>query len=339
MRPKTHLLPGLTAGLLFLCIVTACAASEGRTVDKAQVVLPKTVGAWTRPDTPRTIDAANIFKYMDGAGEIYLGYRFDHLEVFVFEARGRKSILVELYFMKHSDDAFGLLSLDWGGEPVDLVPARKRGAGAAVEQVSWPRALYGSGLLRLWSDRIYARIMASQETPEARTAVMALGRSLVEGRANQPPPELLTSAPDVFRPDWRRRKDTVAFVRAHLVLNTLYYLGQENMLDLDPASEAVICSYERRGPVPGKRLQFLIVTYLNGERARQALAQFHRVYLPEHPAPSRSTGLGEVANAFSVEDGWLAYRLRDTQIAFVFGCKDRETATSILNQTRWIRRR
>jgi len=57
---------------------------------------------------------------MDGAGELYLGYRFDHLESYEYEVQSEKNILVELYFMKTADDAFGLLSLDWGGEPVDL---------------------------------------------------------------------------------------------------------------------------------------------------------------------------------------------------------------------------
>ena len=48
--------------------------------------LPITVDAWSRPDTPRTITAETIFKYMNGAGELYLGYRFDHLEVFEYSS-------------------------------------------------------------------------------------------------------------------------------------------------------------------------------------------------------------------------------------------------------------
>jgi hypothetical protein len=147
----------------------------------------------------------------------------------------------------------------------------------------------------------------------------------------------LKSAPASFRPDWKRRRDTVGFLRSHLVLNTLYYLGQENMLDLDASAEAVTCGYERKQPVPGKRLQFLIVTYSNSGRARQALAHFHRVYLPEHPAPAASPASSEVANAFRVEDGWLAYRLRKEQIAFAFGCPDRDTGMLVLSQTRWNR--
>ncbi len=40
------------------------------------IELPKTVEVWKRPDSPKVVDASNIFQYMDGAGELYLGYRF-----------------------------------------------------------------------------------------------------------------------------------------------------------------------------------------------------------------------------------------------------------------------
>ena len=83
-----------------------------------EINLPKTIGGWTRPDSAQTIDSTSIFKYMNGAGELYLSYGFNHLDVYEYTADNQKSILVELYYMKNSDDAFGLLSLDWGGEPV-----------------------------------------------------------------------------------------------------------------------------------------------------------------------------------------------------------------------------
>ena len=89
-------------------------------MNTSQINLPKSVGPWIRPDSARVINSKNIFDYMNGAGELYLGYRFDHLEVYEYSASGQDNILVELYFMDTSDDAFGLLSLDWGGEPVSL---------------------------------------------------------------------------------------------------------------------------------------------------------------------------------------------------------------------------
>ena len=60
--------------------------------------LPKTIGVWNRPDSPRLISSKNIFKYMNGAGELYLGYRFRHLEVFDYMSADQGNILVELYF-------------------------------------------------------------------------------------------------------------------------------------------------------------------------------------------------------------------------------------------------
>ena len=96
-----------------IMIVTDGGATGKMTADRRD--LPKTVGAWTRSETTRLIDSANIFGYMNGAGELYLGYRFNHLEVFNYTADGQPKILVELYYMKTPDDAFGLLSLDWGG--------------------------------------------------------------------------------------------------------------------------------------------------------------------------------------------------------------------------------
>ena len=313
----------------FLFISTMSYQIGGK-MRESKPTLPKTVGLWTRPDSPQFVNAKNIFDYMDGAGELYVGYRFDHLESYEYEAGNQKSILAELYFMKTSDDAFGLLSLDWGGEPVNLGQSLQ--ANAAPENSFWPRTLYGEGLLRIWSDTIYARIMASKETPESKEAVLALGRSIVKDRGNPPRPDLLKNLPESFRPDWMLRKDRTSYLRSHLVLNSIYYLGQENMLDLDLTSEAVTSPYEIKDLKGQKRLQFLLVKYTDHKHASRALAHFHRVYLPEHAIPLQSSPSKEMLNVFPIEDGWLAYKLQNNTIAFIFECPDQETARTIINQ-------
>ena len=64
-----------------LTIALMVSTSEGATgrMKVKKLNLPKTIGVWTRPDTPRVIDSGNIFEYMNGAGELYLAYRFKHL--------------------------------------------------------------------------------------------------------------------------------------------------------------------------------------------------------------------------------------------------------------------
>ena len=282
--------------------------------------LPTTVAGWKRTGDSRRIAPSAIFEYMDGAGELYLAYRLDHLDVIEYRSDTAGDILVELYAMGSSDDAFGLLSGDWGGEPVETSGT----AGAAPSQ--WPRALYGSGLLRIWSDNIYARVLASRESDAARAAVLALGRAITKGRGDPPPPRLSTALPTAVAPGFRLRPDRLCFFRSHLVLNSVYFLGQRDMLELGPSVEAVSAPYERPGGTPhGARPIVLAVHYPDADRALQALARFRATYLPDAgPAAGAESGVQRI------EDGWVGYRLSGASLALVFEGPDGDTVEALL---------
>ncbi len=298
---------------------------------ESKPLLPETVGIWIRPESPKIIDAKNIFEYMDGAGELYLAYRFDQLESYEYQAEAQKEILVELYFMQSSDDAFGLLSLDWGGEPVNLNVSSQ--GNTETEKLQWPRALYGEGLLRIWSDTIYARVMATQETPESKQAIFELGRAIIKDRINPPAPDLMKTLPSVLLQNWKLRKDRAGYLRSYLVLNSLYYLGHENMLDLDHTTEAVAAPYERLDSSESRsRIQFLTIEYTTPEQAKNALAHFHRVYLPDYLFKTGSEFSEGLKNSFPIEDGWLGYKLKENALSIIFECPDQETAMAIADQ-------
>jgi hypothetical protein len=303
----------------------------GENTMESNVLLPKSVGIWTRPETPKIITAKNIFDYMDGAGELYIAYRFDHLESFEYRAETQKEILVELYFMETSDDAFGLLSLDWGGEPMDLNESSLENI--SPDKYSWPRALYGEGLLRIWSDNVYARVMATQETPESKKAVLELGRKITKDRTDQPPPAITKALPDSIHKNWKLRKDRIGFFRSHMILNSLYYLGHENMLDLDLSAEAIVAPYEKmESPERSSRIQFLAVKYLNHEHAKNALTHFHHAYLPDYTIETHLKSSKDLIGTYAIEDGWLGYKLHQNTLTVVFECPDQETAVTIIDQ-------
>jgi hypothetical protein len=324
MKEKRDRPPASIIFLLVLFVFVQTAGPETTKMKTAKAELPRTAGPWTRSEETRTITAANIFEYMDGAGELYIGYRFDRLEVTEYTAPKEKNILVEIYFMKTPDDAFGLLSLDWGGEPVDLEEAGKK---SSKDRSAWPNALYGEGLLRLRSDAIYARIMAERETSRSLKAVLALGRAVVKDGAGSPSPALLRQFPEVIWPEWKQRRGLTSYFRSHLVLNSLYYLTQENMFELGPESEAVITRYEKESPAGLQRIRLLLIQYPQARAAGKALAHFRRIYLSDRPSSSTET-----EDFFSLEDGWLGYKLTGGRAAFVFECPDRETAAAVIDQ-------
>jgi len=317
--------------IAFFCLafIMAFAAHEGADAEMSPYYLLESVGAWSRPESSKIIDSTNIFKYMNGAGELYLGYRFDHLEVFDYTSKKQDNILVELYFMETSDDAFGLLSLDWGGEPVSFggFPANSTNRSLT----SWTRALYGAGLLRIWSDNLYIRVMAFRETPASRQAVFALGKAIAANRKSPPEPELLKSLSPHVGSAWKLRRDRLSFFRSYLALNTIYYLSHENILDFDLSTEAVIAPYEHIASAGDRtRSQFLLVKYENRLRARNALNHFHDIYLPEHKKEFTSDSDNSGSSIFKLEDGWLGYELIDRYVAIVFECPDRKSAGKII---------
>jgi hypothetical protein len=306
--------PGLKAG-------PTPPTKAGPTTSASQTMnLPKTVGAWTRADTPRTIDKRTIFDYMDGAGELYMAYGFTKLDAYEYKAASAASILVEIYWMENPGGPFGLMSTDWGGESVSL--GRPAPPAADVWQ---RRALYGAGLLRLASDTVYARVMATRETPESRKAVLELGRAIVSGRRATPTPALMTALPSTLG-KYQLRKDRTCFLRSHLVLNSQYFVSSEDILDFGQATDAVVAPLEPQPAGKGaKRATLLIVRYAEEAQAQKALDHFLRAYLQQTTpsGPPKTTGTAKI------EDGWLGYQRNGRTLAVVFESPDQATATTL----------
>jgi len=301
-------------------------------VKAKQVNLPQTVGAWTQPNSPQIINSDNIFKYMNGAGELYIGYRFDHLEVFEYQSQKHDTLLVELYFMETPDDAFGLLSLDWGGDSVSF----KRPPAHETRPVIAPssRALYGGGLLRMSADHLYARVMAPRETPASKQAVLALGEAIVSSQKRYPEPKILKNLPIQIDSGWKLRRDRLSYFRSYLVLNSIYYLSGENILDLDHATEGVLAPYEHAFDAGEQnRPSLLLIKYENSARSRKALTHFFSTYLPEHKNRFTTDSATKTPNFFQVEDGWLGCQSIDRYVVIVFESPDSQTAEALLRKT------
>lgn len=305
--------------------------TEKRGPAESPVRLPAAAGGWKLKGQSRVITAKTIFDYMDGAGELYIGYRFQQLEVHEYASKGADDILVELYWMASSDDAFGLLSGDWGGETVSLKPSSGTAGGPAGAR-AWPRALYGAGLLRLWSDNLYARILAQTETSASRSAVLEIGRAIAAGRRDPQPSRLALRMPGQVEPSFSLQRDRLCFFRSHLVLNSVYFLSPSNILDLGLDTEAALASY--KGTAQGTRksaVRLLAIRYSKAEAGRAALAHFIRIYLPEKKTKAPAVAAGG-RDVLKIEDGWIGYSLSGPFLVLVFESPTREIANAFLNQ-------
>ena len=133
--------------------------------------------------------------------------------------------------------------------------------------------------------------------------------------------------------DWSLRRESIGYFRSYLVLNSLYYLSDENILNLDLATEAVTAPYKGRGDSEGLGpIQVLIVKYSNPARAKKALHRFHEAYLPEHPKDPNLSKTTRFTDFFKDEDRWLGYMLSGDLVAMVFECPDEQTARALIHQ-------
>jgi len=308
------------------------APTEGLAMNEASFNLPRSVGVWTQSGGREFVGPRDIFKYMDGAGELYLGYRFKRLEVQHYGSADQGEILVELYWMETSDDAYGLLSGDWGGEAVELHPPEPGSSLPAA--TDGPRALYGAGLLRLWSDNLFARVIADQETNPSKKAVEALGQAIARGRSTPPRPVLIRSLPARVGSRFLLRPDRVTFLRSHLVLNSVYFLSSENLLDLGPDCEAATTTYGQ-GPAKttgnAKPARLLLARYANEAAATKALHHFRDIYLAEKSKGPRASLTGD-SGVVAIEDGWMGFSRSGRGLVLVFESPDEASARLLLGE-------
>ena len=75
-------------------------------------LLPEEVAGWRANGGLQTYDRETIFKFMDGAGEVYLQYGFRRLFVREFARAGSPTIGAQLYDMTSPGEAFGIFSFE-----------------------------------------------------------------------------------------------------------------------------------------------------------------------------------------------------------------------------------
>jgi hypothetical protein len=206
---------------------------------------------------------------------------------------------------------------------VDLASAPGRVTSSSV------RALYGAGLLRIWSSDLYARVMTYEETDATKQAVLAMGRAIVAGRPEAGPPRLISALPQAVGARFSLRADRTVYLRSHLVLNSAYFLSSENLLDLGLDCELAAATY-RPNPASAssKPVRALLVRYPGEAAARKALAHFQKVYLSGKPAAVENRGV------VSIEDGWTGFTLSGRGLGLVFEAPDESTARLFLESSK-----
>ena len=266
--------------------------------NQLESLLPQKVKGFEKSDKAKSFDRKNLYDYLDGGAELYLAYDFQSLLVQDYKA-GERLITAEVYMMGSSQDAYGLYSLDQEGETIRI----------------GDKANYGSGLLNFWKGNYFVRIVDMSGNDRSKEAILELGINIsqkidVKGKLS----ELLSRLPADGLVPYSER-----FFHKQIILNNLYFLSTENLLDLNESTSAVMGDY-----LLGKMsLKLLLISYPDTSSAKSAFENFCTSYLKTSPSSNRIIQ--------KVEEGkFVGAELEKNYLWLTFESKDEKTTGAFL---------
>jgi hypothetical protein len=263
--------------------------------------LPEQIQGWSAEPNDRFFDDETIFDYIDGAGEVYRAYNMKKCLSRRYITPNGPAIVLDIFDMQSSEDAFGVFTHDQDGEPVDV------GQGG----------LYRSGWLSFWKGRFFVSIYMEEESGAAERAVRGLAQEVASRIPQQGPrPRILA-----FLPQKGLQPRTIRYLHHYIVLNYHFYLADENILNLGPDTKATLAGYNRGEG----NAQLLLVQYSEAGEAEIAHRRFLKTYLPE----AKSTG------PVLLENGkWSAAALRGKLLVIVLEADSQQLAQSLIREVK-----
>ncbi len=268
------------------------------TMEDFYSVLPAEAGGWKKAGPPETYDKTNLYDYIDGGAELYISYNFQKLLAVRYKGEDDEEIVIDIFDMGNSHDAFGVFS-----------HGREREDGFVGQGSE-----YGGGLLTFWKDRYYVSIMAYPETEKKKELVLDLGKTL----AAAIPAEGKLPAVVALLPAENLVRDSIRYFHHYIWLNSHFFIASENILQIDDETQAVLAKYK----AGDKTFHLLIAIYPDAQKAKTAGESFLRNYLPD-----ARDGMAELP------DGrWTGFRLEDRLLGIVFNAPDKNILNAYLQK-------
>jgi len=267
-----------------------------------EILLPSDAAGWKWGGKEMKYNSKTLFSYIDGAAELYLAYGFQNLTVRRFEKSNQPPILLELYEMASSEDAYGVFSFEHQDEAV--------GIGQGSE--------FGGGLLRFWKGKYFVSIYAEGGGAETESGILKVGRAAANSiPAVGPEPKLVGFIPGK---DLGLVDKSLRYLKSHVLLNQRFFIAHQNILNLSRRTEAVLAQY-----LQGKqKTQLLLIRYPDSKEAVDAYRSFMKVYLPDVKGMDR---------ARTEDRKWTFARQRNEFILIVFGAPTEADAEALLKAT------
>jgi hypothetical protein len=266
------------------------------------ILLPEKVHKWYQTREEQIYTRDKLYGYIDGGAELYLSYGFNSLYNCVYEAQNSPDLIVDIFDMGNSENAFGIFSHSRD----------------TIESIYGQGSQYTEGLLLFWKDRFYISILASPETPDSKEAVFSLA-SFIDDHIQRE-----GKLPSIIQvlPRQNLIEKSIRFFHHHFWLNAHYFISNDNILRINENTDVLLAKYanEKRSPV------CILVKYKSIEQADSGRVNFIHHFLPELKK-----------NPVTVfEDGsWCGAAQNNSIVAIILNADKKITVMKLMESLKW----
>jgi hypothetical protein len=260
-------------------------------------LLPETIDGWNVSEQ-KLIDSHDaLYDYIDGGAELYISYNFRSVISNTYSSEGQPDVMVEIFDMGMSKNAYGVFSHTRYKEEKDY------GQGSQ----------YVIGALFFWKDKYYVSLMTPEETIGSKALLFSLGEWIDKAIAET------GKKPSILKrlPADGLDSNSIIYFHHYVWLNSFYYISSDNILNIDDSTNAVLAKYGSKD----KRYYLLVVEYPSDKEASSAFDKFTANYFPE----------AETSGIKQLEDNtWFGCRLKKNIFAAVFNAHEKPAVQNLL---------
>ncbi len=287
----------MKTGVFLIIVLTLGALIMDEAKADLTALLPVNIDGWKVSAKDQIYNRDNLYDYINGGAELYLSFGFKNVISRTYSKSGQPNIIVDIFDMVTSRDAFGVFSIS--RETVD----KTFGQGSQ----------YTEGLLLFWKNNYYVSILSSPETAESKKAVFNLARKIESSVPEEGPlPQIVA-----LLPNQSLVRESIRYFRHYIWLNSLYFISSENILHISDKTDAVLAKYGKKG----ERYILLILKYRNNADAKLGYNDFVKYYLPELSGKS----------AVKIEDNtWTGSQIKGDFLIIVFNAPTEYKALNLM---------
>ncbi len=263
-------------------------------------LLPDIPAGWKSVEDDKLYNSETLYDYINGGAELYLSYGMKNVISRIITNEKGDEIRIEIFNMTEAKNAYGVFT--------HTRTINEKGYGQGSQ--------YFPGTQIFWKGKYYISIMATDDNEEIQSILQMLSSELdtkITSRGEIP--KIIN-----YLPEDNLEKDGFVYFHHYIWLNSYYYIANDNFLDIDEFTNAVLAKYGEKD----NRSYLLIIEYPDSERVQDAYTGFATRFLVQN----------EEKSVTQIEDGtWLGGTKKENYFIAVFNASSKTEVDSLLKAT------